>query len=79
VEVEAIRGVLAKHPGPCGLHMADGSINRVVSPKFILMPPEEVCDPRTIVVYGPGGQFNLLDALMIVTAGPASTNGANVR
>jgi hypothetical protein len=77
MEVEALRGFLAKHPGPCVLSMADGSSVHVASPKFMLFPPEEVRDPRTLVVYSPSGQFKLLDVLMVVTAGPASPNGVN--
>jgi hypothetical protein len=76
MELEAIRGLLSRHPGPYELSLADGSTVRVTSGKFMALPPEELRDARTIVVYGPSGQFKLLDALMIVAAAPAP-NGSN--
>ncbi len=73
MEMEAIRGMLAGHPGPYDLSLADGSTVRVNAATFMGLPPAEMRDARTIVVYGPGaGQFKLLDSLLIVSAGPAA-------
>jgi hypothetical protein len=82
MEMEAIRGMVARNPGPYRLQMADGSVVDVAAPEFMFLPAPSIRDARTIVIYGPDRHnFKLLDSLLIVAAepvrdgGPAGTNG----
>jgi hypothetical protein len=79
MEMEALRGLVARHPGPYRLRMADGSVVDVAAPEFMLLPASSIRDARTIVIYGPDPRnFHLLDSLMVVAAEagrPAATNG----
>ena len=73
MEVEAIRGVLARHPGPYRLKMADGSQHDIPSPEFMHLPAPSMRDARTLVIYGPDPRnFKLLDTLLIVSAEPVN-------
>lgn len=78
MEIEAIRGLMARHPGPYRLRMADGSVVDVASEEYLLLPGPSLRDARTIVVYGPDPRnFQLLDSLLIVAAEPAGAEKSN--
>jgi hypothetical protein len=80
MEMEALRGLIARTPGPYRLRLADGSVIDVASAEYMLLPGPSLREARTIVVYGPDPRnFQLLDSLLIVAAEPlrpAGTNGA---
>ncbi len=78
MEIDALRGLVARHPGPYRLQMADGSVVDVASQVFLLLPAPSIRDARTVVIYGPDPRnFRLLDSLMIVAAEPAGSAGTN--
>jgi len=78
MEMEALRGLIARNPGPYRLQMADGSVVDVASPEFIFLPAPSIRDARTIVIYGPDPRnFKLLDSLLIVAADPIRHGSAN--
>jgi hypothetical protein len=78
MEIEGIRGLTVRHPGPYRFRLADGSVVDVASQEYLLLPGPSLRDAPTIVVYGPDPRnFQLLDVLMIVAAEPV--NGPSVR
>jgi hypothetical protein len=78
MEMEALRGLVARNPGPYRLQMADGSVVDVAGPEFMFLPAPSIRDARTVVIYGPDRHnFKLLDSLLIVAAEPAGATGTN--
>ena len=78
MEMEALRGLIARNPGPYRLQMADGSVVDVASAEYMLLPGPSLRDATTIVVYGPDPRnFKLLDPLMIVAAEPVGAAASN--
>ncbi len=46
---------------PFVLHLADGRNIEVIHPEFLALDPKE----RTIIVYQPDGDFNIVDLLLV--------------
>lgn len=63
MSLEELRKCIVASPFvPFTLNIADGRRIPVIGRDFILVPPEK---GRTVVVYQRGGEFDLLDALLI--------------
>jgi hypothetical protein len=78
MEIEALRGLVARSAGPYRLRMADGSVIDVASAEYMLLPGPSLREARTIVIHGPDPRnFQLLDSLMIVAAEPVRPPGTN--
>ena len=63
MSVEELRKCIVASPFvPFTLNIADGRRISVIGRDFIFVPPEK---GRTVLVYQRGGEFDLLDAMLI--------------
>jgi len=82
MEIEAIRGVLARYRPPYRFRLADGDVVTVDDPKGLVLPPEGFAG-QTIVYYYPHKKgLTLFDAFMVTAVevgGHVVANGAPSR